>query len=92
LAFEIQCSQGEEKETNLLRGGRLSAPELDRVSKGEAKEKIQGRAKDSLATALNEEMEYERKLKIVKRVFLGGQVMEDAATHTPPARRTRYRY
>lgn len=70
----------------------MALPSWTKQLSREAQEKIQARAKASLGSALDEEREYDRKPKIVKRIFSGGQVIQECTTSFASLAGCRYRY
>jgi hypothetical protein len=75
-----------------IEGEDLALPSWTKSLSREAQDKIQVRAKKSLETALDGEREYERNLKMVRRMFPGGQVIQEGTASSGSLTECRYRY
>jgi len=70
----------------------LALPGWTKSLSREAQDKIQARAKKSLLSAIDQEREYEMRLKTVKKVFPGGQGIQESTTSSDPWTEVKYRY
>jgi hypothetical protein len=70
----------------------LVLPSWTKSLSREAQDKIKARAKESFQSALDGEREYERKLKIAKRVFSSAQAIQEGTTLSASLTECRYRY
>lgn len=70
----------------------LVLPSWTKSLSSEAQDKIQARAKKSMEKALNEEIEYQKRLKTVKKIFSGERGHEESTTSSGSSTEVRYRY